>query len=457
MTTSDLFVSDDASAIPIHQVAKGADLSFLDEAQQAFAAASRFKGATGSLLLLPDAAGKPGAVLFGVGEGEDPLATAALSAGLPPGTYRFAEAPANPEAAALGWALGTYRFDRYRSAPEEREAPPRLVVDGAVAERTDVLFGEVSRVRDLVNTPACDMGPDELEAAARALAEEHGAALEVVRGEALEQGFPMVHAVGRASTRAPRLIDLRWGDERAPKVTLVGKGVCYDTGGLNIKTGNYMRNMKKDMGGGAHVLGLAGLVMRLGLPVRLRVLVPAVENAVGGNAYRAGDVLHSRKGLFVEIGNTDAEGRLVLADALAYADEESPELLIDMATLTGAARVALGPDLPALYCDDEPLVGEILAAGKDESDPLWRMPLWANYQKRLESKVADVSHISDFAQAGSVTAALFLKRFVERAGAWVHIDVYAWVDHPRPGRPAGGEAQGIRALLAAIEGRYASR
>ena len=454
----DLFCAA-AGATPIHLVESGAGLpDALSPAHAAFAAAARFKGKAGAVLLLPDAEGAIAAVLLGAGDDGDPMVLAALPPALPGGDYALAEAPADPAASALAWALGTYRFDRYKGQPDERPAPPRLALPaGADADDTERLFAAVRRVRDLVNTPANDLGPAELEAAATELAQTYGAALTVTRGDdLLAENHPLIHAVGRASDRAPRLIDFTWGDADAPKVTLVGKGVCFDTGGLNIKTGDYMRNMKKDMGGAAHVLGLAGLIMDAGLAVRLRVLVPAVENAVGGNAYRPGDVIPSRKGLTVEIGNTDAEGRLVLADALALADEESPELLIDLATLTGAARVALGPDLPAFYCDDDAFADALATAGEATHDPVWRMPLWRKYEARIDSKVADVCHIADFRYAGSVTAALFLGRFVEHATTWVHIDTYAWTDHPRPGKTAGGEAQSMRALYAVLRARYGS-
>jgi leucyl aminopeptidase len=325
----------------------------------------------------------------------------------------------------------------------------------------DAVLGIVSGVqiaRDLVNTPANDLGPEELSSAAISLFGAYGGTGRVVEGDALlAEGFPMVHAVGRASSRAPRLIDATWGDETAPKVTLVGKGVIFDTGGLDIKPASAMTLMKKDMGGAANVLALAAMIMDAELPVRLRVIIPAVENAISGNAFRPGDVLSSRKGLTVEIGNTDAEGRLVLADALALADEEAPEILLDMATLTGAARVALGPDLPPFYTDDEDFAADLAAQAEKVSDPLWRLPLWRPYETYLESRVADINHIntSGAGFAGSVTAALFLSRFVEKARTWAHFDIYAWNPSDRPGKPAGGEAQAARALFALLKARYA--
>jgi leucyl aminopeptidase len=309
--------------------------------------------------------------------------------------------------------------------------------------------------RDLINTPTSDMGPDALERAVRELARRFNAKVSVVKGEALlVRNFPMIHAVGRAGAEAPRLVDLSWGPAGAPKVTLVGKGVCFDTGGLDIKTASGMLLMKKDMGGAANVLGLASMIMKAGLRIRLRVLIPAVENAIAGNAFRPGDVLKSRKGLNVEIGNTDAEGRLVLADALALADEEIPDLLIDMATLTGAARVALGPDLAPFYTDDDALSAEITAASVAVADPVWRMPLWAPYQRKLASRIADTNNVTSDGFAGSVTAALFLKRFVEKAASWAHFDIFGWHPSDRPHGPLGGEAQAIRALEAVITSRY---
>jgi leucyl aminopeptidase len=307
----------------------------------------------------------------------------------------------------------------------------------------------------LINTPTNDMGPAELEAAARALAANHRAEIMVTAGaELLAGNLLMIHAVGRASTEAPRLIDLSWGRADAPKVTLVGKGVCFDTGGLDIKPSSGMLLMKKDMGGAANVLGLASMIMAAGLPIRLRVLIPAVENAISGNAFRPGDVLPSRKGLTVEIGNTDAEGRLILADALALADEEAPDLLIDMATLTGAARVALGPDLPPFYTGDDRFAAELAAAATEVEDPLWRMPLWKPYEAKLASKIADTNNVTSDGFAGSITAALFLQRFVERASSWVHFDIFGWNPSDRPWGPTGGEAQGIRALLRVLTQRY---
>jgi leucyl aminopeptidase len=372
---------------------------------------------------------------------------------LPSGTYRFANDPHDARLGALAFALGAYRFTRYRKA-EDKDITLALPsgVDGD--DLTRIVDG-VTLARDLINTPANDMGPAELEAAARALAEKHGGTFSAVVGDdLLKQNFPLIHAVGRAADRAPRLIDMQWGDATAPKVTFIGKGVCFDTGGLDLKPSSAMLIMKKDMGGAAATLALAHMIMDRKLPVRLRVLIPAVENAVAGGAFRPLDVYRSRKGLTVEIGNTDAEGRLVLADALALADEEGPDLLVDMGTLTGAARVALGPDLPPFYTDDEALAAELAAHAAAENDPLWRLPLWRPYDAMLDSKVADVNNVSSGSFAGSLTCALFLNRFVEAAKSWLHLDVYAWTPSAKSARPEGGECQAARALYALLCKRY---
>jgi leucyl aminopeptidase len=350
--------------------------------------------------------------------------------------------------------LGGYAFTRYGKKPGRAIglAAPEGADIAAVRRGADAVF----LVRDLVNTPTNDMGPDDLEQAVRTLAARHKATVSVIVGDdLLSRNFPMIHAVGRASAVAPRLIDMAWGRKAAPKVTLVGKGVCFDTGGLDIKPSSGMLLMKKDMGGAANVLGLAAMIMGARLDLRLRVLIPAVENSISANAFRPGDVLRSRKGITVEIGNTDAEGRLILADALVLADEEKPSLLIDMATLTGAARVALGPELPPFYTDDDALAAEISAASAAVEDPLWRMPLWKPYDAKLASKVADVNNVTTDGFAGSITAALFLKRFVEKTSSWVHFDIFAWNPSERPATPVGGEAQGIRALERAIAKRFA--
>lgn len=428
----------------------------LDGRTLAWARANGFAGESGRLLPVPGEDGVLKGALFGTGDKRDgfsPLAAGALARKLPSGDWHFASAQPDPDLAALALLLGGYVFTRYgaKSGPDIRFAVP----DGADLARVRRIAEAVALTRDLINTPTNDMGPNALEGAVRALARRHKAELAVIAGdELLKTNFPLIHAVGRAAAEAPRLLDMNWGPAGAPRVTLVGKGVCFDTGGLDIKPSSGMLLMKKDMGGAANVLGLASMIMAAGMKVRLRVLVPAVENAIAGNAFRPGDILRGRKGLTVEIGNTDAEGRLVLADALALADEEAPDLLVDMATLTGAARVALGPDLPPFYTGDDRLAAEIMQASAATADPLWRMPLWDAYDGRLSSKVADMNNVASDGFAGSVVAALFLRRFVERTAGWAHFDIYAWNPSDRPHGPAGGEAQGIRALEALIARRY---
>ena len=428
----------------------------LEPGARAFVDAAGFEPKPGRHVLLPGKGEGLGGVLFGLepDEGDkDLFLPGRLADLLPGGTYRFANAPHDARLAALAVALGSYRFARYR-AGESKEVRLELP-EGIDAASLSRITEGVTLARDLINTPANDLGPAELEEAARKLATRHGASARAIVGDALvNENFPLIHAVGRAADRAPRLIDLTWGDAAHPRITLIGKGVTFDTGGLDIKPESAMRIMKKDMGGAACVLALAHMVMDAALKVRLRVLVPAVENAISGAAFRPLDVYRSRKGLTVEIGNTDAEGRLVLADALALADEETPELIVDMATLTGAARVALGPDLPPFYTDDEALAGEVERHASGENDPLWRMPLWRPYQTMLDSKIADLNNVSTGGFAGSVTAALFLRRFVETAKSWVHIDVYAWTPTAKPARPEGGECQAARALYALLEARY---
>jgi leucyl aminopeptidase len=422
-----------------------------------FAQANNFAAKPGSYLALPDADGRIAQVLFGIEDADsksrDPFRPGALPHLLPPGVYRFANAPHDTRLATLAFALGCYRFSRYRKAeaPEVRLVPPEGVDVADVARTAEAAI----LARDLINTPANDMGPAELALAAQVVAERFDASFACVIGEDLKaQNFPLVHAVGMASSRAPRLIEFAWGDPAHPKVTLVGKGVCFDTGGLDLKPSSSMLMMKKDMGGAANVLALAQMVMEAKLKLRLRVLVPAVENAVAGNAFRPLDIFPSRKGLSVEIGNTDAEGRLILADALAYADEEAPDLLIDMGTLTGAARVALGPDLPPFFTDDETLAQDVARCAREENDPLWRMPLWPPYDSWLDSKVANLNNAPSGTFAGSITCALFLKRFVEHARSWLHLDIFAWTPQARPGRPEGGECQAARALYRLLSERY---
>ncbi|WP_316204319.1 leucyl aminopeptidase family protein [Bradyrhizobium sp. SZCCHNS3051] len=448
------------SAIPITFVTKaswpGIKERLSVEARN-FAEANVYSAKPGSYLALPAADGHIAQVLFGIEDDDakhrDPFRPGALPGLLPAGTYRFANAPHDARLAALAFALGSYRFGRYRKTetPEVRLVPP----DGVDAAELNRLADAATLARDLVNTPSNDMGPEELEAAAKQVADRFGARFtSIVGDDLLRQNHPLIHAVGRASTRAPRLIELVWGDPSHPKVTLVGKGVCFDTGGLDLKPSSSMLLMKKDMGGAANVLALAQMVMDAKLKLHLRVLIPAVENAVAGNAFRPMDVFPSRKGLTVEIGNTDAEGRLVLADALALADEEKPDLLIDMGTLTGAARVALGPDLPPFYTQDEALAADVARCAAAENDPLWRMPLWAPYDSWLDSKVATINNAPSGGFAGSITCALFLQRFVEHAKSWLHLDIFAWTPSAKPGRPEGGECQAARALYKLLSERY---
>ena len=425
----------------------------------AFADAAGFEPKAGRHLLLPGKSGKDGkaalgGVLFGLEAPEetpDPFLPGRLAQHLPDGTYRFANEPHDARLAALALALGLYRFTRYRKA-ETRAIKLDLAQS---LDRDDLrrVVEAVTLARDLINTPANDMGPAQLEQAARKLASRHAATVGAIVGdELLEKNFPLIHAVGRASAGAPRLIDIAWGDAHHPKVTLVGKGVCFDTGGLDIKSDTGMLNMKKDMGGAATALALAHMIMARGLKLRLRVLIPAVENSIAGGSFRPRDIYTSRKGISVEIGNTDAEGRLVLADALALADEDKPELIVDFATLTGAARVALGPDLPAFFTDDDALAAELMRHGATENDPLWRLPLWRPYEAMLESKVADINNVGG-SQGGAITAALFMRRFVT-AKSWLHVDLFAWTAAAKAGRPEGGELQAARALYAMLAARY---
>lgn len=427
-------------------------------------AAQGFVGDANTVLLLPDADGGPMAALVGVGDANDPFALASCPFALPPGTYALSKPGVHDDGlriemgnAMLGWGLGAYRYERYRKVAR---APARLLLEDAKAPSSEAfaLLKATTLVRDMVNTPTEDMGPEELDAVARRIAKAYGGTVETIVGDALvAANFPTIHAVGRASHRAPRLIVLRWGDDAHPHVIVAGKGVCFDTGGLSIKTGDGMRNMKKDMGGAAHALGLAQLVMANHLPLRLTVLVPAVENAIAGNAFRPGEVIRTRGGISVEVDNTDAEGRLVLGDALAYAVEQAPDLLLDFATLTGAARVALGPELPALFCNDDRLAADYLAAATHSHDPLWRMPLWKPYAGYLKSNVADMVNSGSARLGGAITAALYLQRYVPDAVPWAHMDAYAWNDSDRPGHPAGGEAQGLRATYALLKSRYPRR
>ena len=446
------------AALPLHVVAKAGFPAWRDAQPapvQAWLDAQHFDGSAGGAQSWADADGRLSGAVIGVDDAHDPFAYAHAPRALPAGDWRLAgvldEAARN--ALQLGWGLGCYRFDRYKQATRPL---PRLAAEAFDAETLDLLAA-CARVRDLVNTPTEHMGPDELEATARAIAQAHGAAIHVTAGDALlAQHYPAIHAVGRASHRAPRIIELAWGDASHPHVVLCGKGVCFDTGGLDLKGAAGMRNMKKDMGGAAHALALAELVMARRLAVRVTLLIAAVENAVGPNAFRPGEVIATRKGVSVEIDNTDAEGRIVLSDALTRACELAPDLLLDFATLTGAARIALGPDLPALYANDEQLARDWLDAGVQQRDPLWRMPLWRPYLRYLTSGIADLANASATTMAGSVTAALFLERFVTEGTPWAHLDVYAWNDAERPGRPAGGEAMGLRAAYAMLKARAAA-
>ncbi len=431
-----------------------------DEVLRRWVVSVGFDAKPGGVSLVAGQDGSLGSVLAGcaLGEKTDLWDFARLPGLLPAGVYRIEQEPGfDVHKAALGWALGRYVFGKYK----KREESPRVLVwpKGCDRARVEAEVQAVFLVRDLINMPASDLGPKQLAAAAGRLAGDHGAEFEeTVGAELLEKRFPAIHAVGRASARdrAPRLIDFVWGDAGDPKVTLVGKGVCFDTGGLDLKPSSAMKLMKKDMGGAANVLGLAHMIMAARLPVRLRVLIPAVENSLSATSLRPLDVIATRKGLTVEIGNTDAEGRVILADALAAAESDEPDLLLDMATLTGAARVALGADVPAFFCGDDVLAGRLMEAAAETSDPLWRLPLWKPYRKQIESAVADLTNAPDGPYGGAITAALFLAEFVDPARPWIHVDLMAWNSTARPGRPEGGEAMGIRALFYLIRSRFES-
>jgi leucyl aminopeptidase len=461
-----IFVARSKAAQPIWFVTPATHpkvLAKLDQRARAYVKAAGFEPLPGRHLILPSDSGTGGA-LFGLeagNENHNAFLPGLLAGVLPAGVYRFANAPHDARLAALAVALGAYRFTRYRKGKDKgtgTDKAVRLVLpDGVDGDELSRIAEGVSLARDLINTPANDMGPAELEAAARALAQRHGAKFRsVVGNDLLKQNFPLIHAVGRAAhpSRAPRLIELRWGKAGDPKVTLVGKGVCFDTGGLDLKPESAMLIMKKDMGGAATVLALGHMIMAARLRTSLRILIPAVENSVASDAFRPLDIYPSRKGLTVEIGNTDAEGRLILADALALADEEKPDLLIDLGTLTGAARVALGPELPPYYTDDEALAAAVARHAAAENDPLWRLPLWRRYDQNIDSKVADVNNVATGGMAGSIICALFLKRFVSAAQRWLHLDIYAWTPSAKPGRPEGGECQAARALYALLVERY---
>ncbi len=444
-----------ATATPVRFVGPKNDLP---PSARAWADRIGFKGKAGEMLAVPDASGRLDHVLVGTGADFDPMSARGLAAKLPAGLYRLETDPEDARLAALAVLLGRYAYDRYKvkDRPDVRLVAP----DGLDAGETTRIASACALAREMVDTPAADMGPLQMETIAREIAEAHDATISVVVGDdLLERNYPAIHAVGRAAAppRAPRIIEIGWNLDRTdrPLVALVGKGVAFDTGGLDIKSAAGMRNMKKDMGGAAHALALGRLVMQADLPVRLVVLVAAVENAVSADAFRPGDVLSSRKGLSIEVGNTDAEGRVILADALARAGEHSPELTLGFATLTGAARVALGPELPPVYTDDEVLAADLLAAARAVRDPLWRMPLWPGYRPAIDSEIADVRNDSAaWAQGGSITAALFLQKFAPTTGAWAHLDVFAWNSRARPGHPEGGEAQGLRAAYAMLKARY---
>lgn len=450
------FADEHAPALPVHALFKDE----LDEAEidgLAFARAAGFRAEAGALVCYGDHHGALAGACFGLGKDRaaSPLQTGRLARALPEGTFRIEGLTHEGMHAALGFGLGSYRFDSYL----EPKAPKAYLALAGGVDRADLLrqLAGVFLARDLINTPTNDMGPNQLEQVFRALADHYGASVSVTTGDdLLKANFPLIHAVGRASTDQPRLLDMRWGRKGATRVTLVGKGVCFDTGGLDIKPSSSMLLMKKDMGGAANVMGLALMIMDAGLDIDLRVLVPAVENSIAGNAFRPGDIYPSRKGLTVQIDNTDAEGRLILADTLTLADEDVPDLLIDMATLTGAARVALGPELPPYFTDSEGLASAIAESAQATHDPLWRLPLWKGYEKDLNARIADLTNAPSGGMAGAITAALFLKRFVSRTPNWVHFDIFGWVPNERPHAPVGGEAQAIRALYHHIRTRLCS-
>ncbi|MFY8019350.1 MAG: leucyl aminopeptidase family protein [Inhella sp.] len=451
-----------ASATPIFCTSTATfaeDRKQLKPAHAAWLKSVGFLGKADTHVLLSDADGGLELVVAGVRGADEPYALAALPQALPLGRYRLHTGglSLDPQAAALSWSLGDYVFDAYKA--RARAGAELVLTQCPEAERGLAVAGAMTAVRDLVNTPAEAMGPQHLEAAVRLLAKQNKAKVKVWEGDALlKANFPAIHAVGRAAAaeRQPRLIEMLWGDAKAPLLSLVGKGVCFDTGGLDIKPADGMRLMKKDMGGAANAIGLAMLVMAMKLPVRLQLLIPAVENSISGNAFRPGDIFKTRSGQTIEIGNTDAEGRVILCDALTYAVEGKPELIIDMATLTGAARVALGAELPALFTRDLQLGRELIDLGLQEKDPLWPLPLWQGYQVLIDTPIADISNTGNSPLAGAITAALFLERFIPHNQAWMHLDLFAWNPLSRPGRPVGGEAQTIRTLLHWLERRYSA-
>ena len=449
-------------SIPVHATDRNhfaAHKAALEPSARRWLQSLGFTGAPDSHALLPAADGRIDAVWVGVHDAAHPWALAACPKALPAGAYHLADPEESaglaldPAAAALSWELGSYTFDLYK--PAKREPAQLHLPSNPTTHRALIMAAAIASTRDLVNTPAEHMGPAELAEAVRLVAKQHGAKFKQTVGDKLlGAGFPAIHAVGRAAQREPRLIELNWGHPKHPRLCLVGKGVCFDSGGLDIKSADGMRQMKKDMGGAANALGLAQMIMALQLPVRLQLLIPAVENAIAGNAYRPGDVFKTRQGLHIEIGNTDAEGRVILCDALAYGAEGQPELMIDMATLTGAARVALGAQLPALFCRRMDLARALVDRGLALHDPLWHMPLWRGYHAGIESDIADIVNTGKSALAGAINAAIFLEDFVPAGLDWLHIDLFAWNNEARPGRPVGGEAQTLRTLLAYLEERY---
>ncbi|MGV2106238.1 leucyl aminopeptidase family protein [Agrobacterium vitis] len=448
------FLTKGGKSLPIFAVTPAhIETGAIDPLALDWAKKAGYKADVGSLLLIPTSDGQLGGALFGLGSapGENPFLAGKLARALPAGDWHIETAPLTANRLVLGYGLGSYRFERYKA---DRSDHPKLLMpqDADASDIARQLAG-VFLARDLINTPTNDMGPADLEKAFRALADHYKAEVSVVIGdELLHRNFPLVHTVGRASAQAPRLLEMRWGKKGHKKITLVGKGVCFDTGGLDIKPSSSMLLMKKDMGGAANVLGLALMIMDAKLKVDLRVIVPAVENSIAGNAFRPGDIYTSRQGLTVQIDNTDAEGRLILADALTYADEEEPDLLIDMATLTGAARVALGPDVPAFFSNDDALAYELTDSSLETDDPIWRLPLFPGYEKMVRSQIADLTNAPAGGMAGAITAALFLKRFVTRTTSWAHFDIFGWASQERPHSPVGGEAQAIRALYRYIAG-----
>jgi leucyl aminopeptidase len=448
-------LAHDTRALPLEALDRAhwpARENKLSARERRWARACGFDASPGTFCLLPDARGDAARVLAGVDASAPVFALGALPSLLPPGDYRLDNDLLPAADAALGWALGAYRFSRYVAEPS---APPRLCVPAALLEEIAPAAEAISQARDLINTPSEDMDPPQLCGAIRALARQYRAKYRDWSGdELLQAGFPTVYAVGRGSVHAPRVAELRWGKASDPLLAIVGKGVCFDSGGLSIKSADGMRWMKKDMGGAAHAIALARLVMAAKVPVRLLLIIPAVDNAISGSAMRPGEVIRTRAGVTVEVDNTDAEGRLVLCDALAACVEEKPDLLIDFATLTGAARVALGPDLPALFANDDASAEKLLAASRAQHDPLWRLPLWRPYRTMLASTVADLVNAGSSRHAGAITAALYLERFVPATVPWLHVDVYAWNDNDRPGKPRGGEAQGLRAFFAFLRERY---